>query len=200
MLGASDGLQGDGIMNKSRVWLIILSVIFWLSAASQAPSIEQQQLVFLTPEEASKLILTEEEWQRPIHELFAPYDSGGLYYASSSGYGVGPEIIVQTPKVEKRNTGPTIETKTPLDLIVFFKKSPDPVDMKTLNVIAKKGIFTKSLTSRLKPYIQGTSIVAKKVAIPAGKFLIQISIADSNGAKTVETYRLKIFNHTDSRY
>jgi hypothetical protein len=64
--------------------------------------------------------------------------------------------------------------------------------MGTLQVIAKKGFFKKSLTNRLKPYIQGTSLHARSVSIPAGKFLIQVSIADRGGIKTTETYLLKV--------
>jgi hypothetical protein len=76
--------------------------------------------------------------------------------------------------------------------MVLFNKRPAPVDMESLHVIAKKGIFSKTLTDRLKPYIQGTSIIAKRIKFPEGRFLIQISIADLKGMKTTETYRLKV--------
>jgi hypothetical protein len=62
--------------------------------------------------------------------------------------------------------------------------------MNSLQIEARKWPFSKSLTARLKPYIQGTSLQAKGVSIPEGLFVIQIEIADVAGAKTVGTYRL----------
>ena len=62
--------------------------------------------------------------------------------------------------------------------------------MNSLQIDAKKWLFSLSLTDRLKPYIQGTSLHAKGVQVPEGLFAIQIEIADVAGAKTVGTYRL----------
>jgi hypothetical protein len=179
-------------MKYRNVWPILFSVCFWFFSVSQAPSIEQDGLIFLTSQEAKQLQLTEEEWQQPIADLDSTQRQGELFYSSSATGEKGPEIIVQIPAVEKQTAGPTIETSTPTDLMVLFNKRPAPVDMESLHVIAKKGIFSKTLTDRLKPYIQGTSIIAKRIKFPEGRFLIQISIADLKGMKTTETYRLKV--------
>lgn len=64
--------------------------------------------------------------------------------------------------------------------------------MSSLEVVARKGIFSKSLTERLKPYVDGTSLNVKKAEIPAGRFLIQISIADLNGRATAQSYELLV--------
>ena len=125
-------------------------------------------------------------------EWLATQRSGDLYYASKDASVKGPVIIVQLPEAEKNSTIPTIETTTTTDLLILFEDGRTPVDMKTLQVVAKKGFFKKSLTSRLKPYIQGTSLHARSVNIPAGKFLIQVSIADHGGVMTTETYLLKV--------
>ena len=67
-----------------------------------------------------------------------------------------------------------------------------PVDMSSLHVVAKKGFFSKTLTSRLKPYVNGTTLAAKGVKIPKGKFFIEFTIADQKGSKTTESYLLKV--------
>jgi hypothetical protein len=64
--------------------------------------------------------------------------------------------------------------------------------MTSLQVKARKGIFKKSLTERLQPYIQGTSIVAQKVKMPSGQFIIEIDIADQEGARTFQRYYLQV--------
>jgi hypothetical protein len=64
--------------------------------------------------------------------------------------------------------------------------------MQSLRVQARKGIFTKSLTETLQPYIRGTGIEATAVQVPEGRFAIQIDIADLQGRKTSETYRLEV--------
>ena len=75
---------------------------------------------------------------------------------------------------------------------VLFEENHTPIDMDSLQIKAKQGMFSESLTTRLKPSIQGTSLQAKELKIPAGRFLIQIEIADRHGTKTAETYRLMV--------
>ena len=77
-----------------------------------------------------------------------------------------------------------------MDFFVFFEVNHAPVDMGSLRATAKKGLFSKSLTDRLRPYIQGMNLQANALTIPAGRFLIQIEIADQRGAKTEGHYLL----------
>jgi hypothetical protein len=100
--------------------------------------------------------------------------------------------VIQRPQLKDSSAGPVIETLSPTDFFVFFEENHAAVDMDSLQIKAKKGSFSESLTARLKPYIQGTSLQAKEVKIPAGRFLIQIEITDQHGAKTAETYRLMV--------
>jgi hypothetical protein len=90
------------------------------------------------------------------------------------------------------NTGPVLETVTPTAFSMHFEESYAPVDMASLKVRAKKGIFTKSLTSLLAPHVRGADLQVERVEIPEGKFRIEIEIADVAGAKTVETYGLEV--------
>lgn len=104
----------------------------------------------------------------------------------------GPLIEVKLPQVTQSGTGSLIQTATPTKLTVLFERNLAPVDMSSLQVVAKKGIFSKSLTERLKPYVQGNSLKVDQVEIPTGRFLIQISIADLNGRATAQNYELVV--------
>jgi len=150
-------------------------VLLLLASACQTQPVGQRMLALLTPEEAAQLRLTQEEWQPPPRMRALPS---------------GPRIVFQRPPVQDAADGPLIETVSPTDVVISFEANRTPVDMDSLQIEAKKWLFSKSLTARLKPYIQGTSLHATGVSIPEGLFVIQIEIADITGAKTVGTYRL----------
>jgi hypothetical protein len=105
---------------------------------------------------------------------------------------LGPRIVMQSPQLHETRVERTIETVTPLDLLILFEANRAPVDMDSLQVTARKWLFTKSLTALLRPYIWGTTLQGLEVKIPEGRFLLEIEIADVDGAKTVETYRVKV--------
>lgn len=104
----------------------------------------------------------------------------------------GPRIVVQEPRVTRTHDGAVIETTPQTRLTIAFEQNFAPVDMESLEIKARKGIFAVSLTPRLKPYIKGTSLRAETVSVPEGRFMIQIEIADRSGSKTIETYRLEV--------
>jgi hypothetical protein len=160
---------------RPKVCSVMIAVGLGLVDMGQAQSAGQRMLVLLTPKEAAQLRLTEEEWQPPPR---------------TRGLTTGPRIVIQRPMLRDTPDGPSMETTSPTDFIIFFEENRAPVDMNSLQIEAKKWLLTLSLTERLRPYIQGTSLQAKGVGIPAGLFVIQIEIADVTGAKTVGTYRL----------
>ena len=132
---------------------------------------------FLSAEEAMELRLSESEWSRlPIQ---------------TRGISRGPVIDFRTPIV-KNSGNPTLEALSPLSLTVFFEEKNAPVDMASLEVVAKKGFFSKSLTDRVTPFVEGTTLQATGLKIPSGKFKIQIIIADLQGNQTSKEYRLII--------
>lgn len=96
------------------------------------------------------------------------------------------------PKVEGTASGDIVQLRTPTELWVEFEQGSAPVDMDSLEVQARRGIFTKSLTDAFRPYVRGTALRVRDVEVPAGRFLIEISIADVTGTITAETYRLQV--------
>jgi hypothetical protein len=159
---------------RRKVCSVMVAVFLGLVDMGQAQSAGQRMLVLLTPKEAAQLRLTE-EWQPPPR---------------TRGLTTGPRIVIQRPMLRDTPDGATMEVISPTEFIIFFEENRAPVDMNSLQIEAKKWLLTLSLTGRLRPYVQGTSLQAKGVGIPAGLFVIQIEIADVTGAKTVGTYRL----------
>ena len=54
--------------------------------------------------------------------------------------------MFQSPKPQETPPGPTIVTVTPMDFTVLFEAQGAQVDMTSLRVRGRKGIFTKDLT------------------------------------------------------
>jgi hypothetical protein len=136
----------------------------------------QSRLLLLTPGEAAQLNLA------PGDRFAAPVLRGPS----------GPRIVVRAPVVVRTDTGAVIETTPVTRFSISFEPNGAPVDMDSLDITARKGPFSVSLTSRLKPFIQGTSLQADTVTVPEGRFMVQIGIVDKAGARTVEHYRLEV--------
>src|SRR5215471_3065859 len=120
--------------------LLVWSVFPFLPSVDESDAKSPLQL--LTSDEAKQLRLTEQEWRQPQPRMRA--------------LSLGPRIVIQMPTVKDTEAGREITTVTPTELQVSFEESQAPVDMDSLEVRARKGIFSKSLTSLLRPYIQGS--------------------------------------------
>ena len=158
--------------------LIIGLVNLVYGGATPAQSAQDDaELVLLTNSEAEQLRITDADLMLPVS---TPITSDG------------PRIVLRRPDITGTGKTPTVTTSSPTDLTVIFERNRAPIDMDSLQVKARKGIFKKSLTKRLQPYIQGTSIVAQKVKMPSGKFIIEIDIADQEGVRTFQRYYLQV--------
>ena len=137
----------------------------------------QGRLVLFTPDEAAQLtIMPGERVGVPLMRSLA----------------AGPRIIIRHPPVARAADGAVIETTGATRFTISFEQNRAPVNMDSLDVKARKGPFSVSLTPRLKPFVQGTSLQAESVSVPEGRFVIQIEIADTQGTRTTETYRLEV--------
>jgi hypothetical protein len=148
----------------------------------------QQNRFLFTQNEAAKLDLNqlpEKDWYRYVNQNFI-----GSRGASMDG----PRIEITYPPMTTTAFGQTINTFSPTRLNVAFIQNDTgkPVDMSTLKVIGKKGWFTKTLTDAIRPYVKGTNIEASGLNIPTGKFHLEVSVADTDGAKTIEKYILVV--------
>jgi hypothetical protein len=150
-------------------------LIFLVALSGTASA--QTRLMLLSPDEAVRLRLGRDE---------------GLAVGPILRGTTGPRILVQEPVVRQTSNGAVIETTPATSFFIVFEANGAPVDMESLEIKAKKGILSMSLTPRLKPFIEGTSLKAGSVTVPEGRFLIQIEILDKAGARAVEQYRLDV--------
>jgi hypothetical protein len=162
-----------GTHRASGFHLVILLCLVALSGTASA----QSRLLLLSPDEAVRLRLGREE------QLGAGPTLRGT---------TGPRILVQEPVVRQTSNGAVIETTPSTSFFIVFEANGSPVDMDSLEIKAKKGILSMSLTPRLRPFIEGTSLKAGSVTVPEGRFLIQIEILDKAGARAMEQYRLDV--------
>ena len=160
-------------LRASGFRLVILAALIALGGTADA----QGRLLLLSPDEAVRLRLGRDE---------------GIVVGPTLRGATGPRILVQEPVVKQTANGAVIETTPATSFFIVFEPNGSPVDMESLEIKAKKGILSMSLTPRLKPFIEGTSLKAGSVTVPEGRFLIQIEILDKAGAKAVEQYRLDV--------
>jgi hypothetical protein len=151
------------------------SLLVVASAGSQRHRPKTPILLF-TDEEAAQLRLT----------------AGDRFPDIERGVSEGPRIVIRKPHVLADKGHRTIETASPTDLTVQFEENGAPVDMQTLEVTARKGFFSKSLTPVLKPFLRGTTLDASQLAVPSGSFMVEIAISDSLGHKTQDVYDLRV--------
>ncbi len=145
-------------------------------------------LMLITPQEAEELRLSLDDLQSSASRPGTVRGPRGTERPAP----LGPRVVLRQPPVRETPDELIIETPSTTSLYVVFEENRAPVDMQTLEVRARKGIFSVSLTDRLKPHIHGTTLRAEAVTLPEGRFLVQIEIADVAGMRTAETYRLDV--------
>jgi len=155
----------------------LVTGLILLTGATLVQGGTKADLVLLTPQEARELRLSDALWRPPPLLRSLPR---------------GPRVVVRRPGLTTTPDGPVIVTGSPTDLVISFEETGAPVDMGSLEVRAKKGFFSVSLTDRLKPYLRGATLEATAIKIPEGRFLIQVEIADRSGGRTVDTFRLEV--------
>jgi hypothetical protein len=156
--------------------LAVLLLAWPLSSSALAQGKKCVQLFSET--DAKSLRLSEAEWKQPRMK--------------TRSLSMGPQIKIETPTPVKGEDGATIATTPTLNLYVTFQEKNAPVDMNSLTVKGKKGPFSKDLTDKVKPFVQGNMLKAENLTIPEGKFMMEFSVADAKGVKTTEEYRVEV--------
>ena len=136
----------------SHQLLIIASVVFLLTACSRSESeLESKPLMLILPEEA------------------AQYDSTSFVPDSEKG----PNIEIVQPLL-------TSVVTSPLSIQVeFTSRQPNlGVNMKSFKLTYKK-LWGIDITDRVLEYIDGESINAPEIELPAGKHTLEIYIEDN---------------------
>ena len=175
-------------MDPKRIFLmLVMAGSILINPLAYSESSGTSDFFLLTPNEAQRLRLSPQEWKQTKQNL-----SFGFGMAADQASVDGPRITIQSPRVYSDPTGQTIRCTTPFVLKVLFQENKAPVDKASLEVKAKKGIFSKSLTERLMPFFHQNFILAENIEIPPGHYCVVVSIADTNGRTTSQTYGLQV--------
>lgn len=104
---------------------------------------------------------------------------------SDRGQSPGPLVSIIDPESE----GDVYKSSLPLRLLIYLKSRLAPINIETLTVKGKRGIFTLNITSRIKSFMrqpQGDEnadyvIDANIPKLGTGRYLITLSLADIDG-------------------
>lgn len=162
-----------------KVSLSIFAVLVVAALALPQISLAAGGLELFSMEEAKELHLDEAEWEQ-----------GAM--PKSLSFGVGPKIVFAMPMVKETDKGMLIDSPSEMSLLVQFEDGVSAVDMDSLNIKARKGWFSKNLTERLAPYLEGNSLKAENVKIPTGRFKLEIKISDVSGHESIQEYLCEI--------
>lgn len=152
-----------------------LTTSLLLCAGAYSVMAHQDGLSLFSEEEAETLRIEDGAWD-PVPR--------------ARGASLGPLIVVESPQITRVDGGETILTTSPTSMRVVFEENEAPVDMRSLEISAKKGVFSKSLTEMMAPYVAGTTLAVESLEVPSGKYQIQIVVEDLEGHETQRTYRL----------
>ena len=171
------------VMNNNK---LLFALVFFLGISFtlvlQSRDLFAANLELLTPEEANQLHLTDTDTREELP--FSP---------KLRSLSIGPKINFKTPPTRQDPDGIIlVEMHENSQLSIDFLQTQAEVDMNSLDVEAKKGIFSVSLTDRLKPYIHGNKLEADEIKIPPGQFTVIIRIADRVGTSTEKAYRFLV--------
>jgi hypothetical protein len=163
--------------------LATIGVIAWADKGSGNKKGETLRLI--EAEEAGQLRLTDED----LRTLSSRKQHKHTFEAK--GLQSGPKVEFERPEpifLEGEDRYPQLRIVSPASLHVVFEPNLADVDMTSLRVVAKKFFFSKDLTDRLRPFIQGTTVQAENVEVPSGTFHVELSVADIEGRETEEEY------------
>lgn len=162
---------------------VLLGSITWACSPATEQVVDTAQEIWLFSEEdAAELRVASEDW---------------VILDVPRGDSLGPMITVERPTVIQTPEGPTIETSSPTAFFIRFESNSQgtDVDMSTLSIVAKRERFPRlkrDLTGKLADFLKQNRIEAEAIKVPRGRYLVDISIADTAGVLTVESYRLRV--------
>ncbi len=163
---------------------IHLHVLCSLASAEPVPLFNESEI--------QKLNYSQDEWvieltrhQNDLNSIrdIQAYSSNSSQ--SDTGKSPGPLVSIIDPESE----GDVYKSSLPLRLLIYLKSRLAPINIETLTVKGKRGIFTLNITSRIKSFMrqpQGDEnadyvIDANIPKLGTGRYLLTLSLADIDG-------------------
>lgn len=154
---------------RMRVAGVVLSIGLVCVGAVEATSSTDEWLI--TPQEAALAPRAE-----------AP--GGTLLDVGKQESNLGPTIEILKPDAGGKGEGP-------VEIQINFVPKTGAVDVSSLKVTVVK-LFPFDITDRLRDYATAEGIQIKGAKIPAGKHIVRISVADTQGARSIKEIEFEV--------
>jgi len=175
-------------MRSNKKILSLFTLIALIHLFSTIPAAETMFL--FSDEEGEILNLSPTDWQKEIQQSVAYRTEDAQPYTSPTGISqqirtTGPIVSILDPTA----TGQHCKAVIPLRLLVFFKSHQAPIDIETLTIKGKRGIFALDITDRLKPFLREADgdenadyVIEGEIAkLRSGRYQVVLSLADVQG-------------------
>ena len=101
-------------MRRRDIGKGLVACVLWGLSTSWAQPRRPSGLILFTPQGAGRLRLSDEEWT----------PSRRMESMQAREISPGPRIMFQMPHIRETPEGPTLETSTPMDLLVILSAPP----------------------------------------------------------------------------
>lgn len=157
--------------------ILLRGIIIFLIAAGGMQFAGAEPVPLFTEDELQRLDHSEKDWQE---ELALFRDRRQLQQKS-----LGPLVTVIVPQA----ADDVFVSFMPLRLLVFLKKRMAPIDIDSLSIEGRYGIFSLDITKRILPFLRPPEagedadyvIDASLPHIGPGRYLITMSLQDNGG-------------------
>ena len=194
--------------------------IMTLLIVFQSPVVGFEMVSLFSEDETLLLNHSDEQWQQALEEQRRIHKSSPKKSSHEKHKDVQPYTRKESSKMENtvarpvsdRGMGPLISivnpssqgeyyiSSIPVQLLIYLKSTSSPIDIDSLRVKGKCGIFSLNVTSRVKPFmrnpVEGENadfvIDGKLPNMKTGKYRVVFSLADVNGVEEQRELLLKV--------
>jgi len=142
-----------------------------------------EHLVLFTEQEEAKLNIPFGKWQQYVFEYSTTHSHGDVLPYSKNA--LGPIVSIVDPSA----TGEQYRASIPVKLLVYLKSFQSPIDLESLAITGKRGIFSLDITDRLLPFMRQPKskenadyvIEGEIPHLRSGNYHVVFSLADIQG-------------------
>ncbi|MEE4241917.1 MAG: hypothetical protein V2I36_10645 [Desulfopila sp.] len=192
--------------------LVALQMLFFLSvltpllhAVLDCSTVIASPVILFTEKEGEKLSMSEQEWQL----ILQAEEQAGMAADDVQPYSEADRVGTVTERdgpivsiINPTSSGIHYEADIPVNLLVFLKSYLAPIDIDTLHIKGKRGIFSLNITDRLKPFLRQPTggenadyvIEGSIPSLRPGRYHVVMSLADVRGNVREQSLFLRIIS------
>lgn len=164
-----------------------------------SPGVEANSLRLFSTDEESHMRLSISDWAKELHLIRKDKEKDLItrdMLDTPSSRPIGPSVVVVNPE----SSGDFYRSKIPLRLLVYLKGRKAPVDIGTLKIKGKRGLFSLDITDKLLAFLRKPTageeadyvIDAQIPQLGAGRYMIVMTVADKEGNRKEKKALLEV--------